>query len=298
MIPKFEQFLFPVLSFLKDGKEHKVSSLCQQSADYFQLTADDMEQRIAGGKQQRYYNRVQWTTTYLLKAGLLEKPKHGVCVITKEGKALLKSGVTNLSRKYLIEHYPAFSAFATGGKHGQGTDVNEEIDKTPQEEMEVNYELINNQLADDLLGAIMDKSPEFFEHLVVDLLVNMGYGGGERAYVTSFVKDGGIDGVINEDSLGLDKIYIQAKRYASDHIVGRPEIQSFVGALSGKGSKGVFITTSSFSKEAREYQPGNNIKIVLIDGHRLCRLMIEYDLGVSPIKTYLLKRLDTDFFEN
>jgi restriction system protein len=302
MVPTFDKFLFPVLSILKDGQTHNLRELINLIAQNFNLTKEDTEEKIKSGIDTKLQNRTQWATTYLHKAGLVDKPSRGNNIISQEGLNVLKSGITEITPKYLKENYPAFAAFAKGNKSNSKpakVDSSEPEEETPTEAIEKNFNLMNNELAGELLTMVKAQSPQFFETLVVDLLVKMGYGGSleENATVTQFSKDEGIDGVIKEDKLGLDKIYVQAKRW-NEGIIGRKEIQSFVGALSGQGaSKGVFITTSSFSKEARNFKPSSTIKIVLIDGLELCNYMIDYNIGVSVKNTYEIKRIDSDYFK-
>lgn len=220
-------------------------------------------------------------------------------MITEAGLELLKKNPTFIDRNMLSE-YPDFVDFKSRSRKTKSKEAAEDcqVMKTPQDLIEEAYSEIRSNLADELLSAVKKESPQFFEELVIKLLVAMGYGGSfeDAASVTQYSHDEGIDGIIKEDKLGLDNIYVQAKRFDTG-TVGRKEIQSFVGALSGKGAtKGVFITTSTFTKEAREYRPASNIKIVLIDGQQLCNYMIDFNIGVSVKQVYEVKRIDTDFF--
>ena len=247
------------------------------------------------------YNRVLWAGTYLRKAGLVEKVINRQYRITEEGKKRIKAGEVTLS---ILAEYQSFVEFygrkpKDNSRHRKEEIVIESVEKTPIEALEEAFSLLNNQLAGDVISILMEVSPQKFEQIVVDVLVAMGYGGSleDAGTVTAYVKDDGIDGVIKEDKLGLDKIYVQAKRWSN--CVGQPEIQKFVGALVGQGAKkGVFITTSYFSKEARQFQPKGDVKVVLIDGKELANYMIEFSVGVSLKQSYLLKRLDTDYFED
>ena len=306
MIPAFEKFFFPILKHIEDGKQYSLKDLRDFCAVHFDLTEDDLAEKIKSG-QSRLYDRVQWTMAYFYQAEIVDRIKRGLYQINPYGKALLSQGVTDLSVNYLKEYSPAFLAFtqksnkptspkdsAQSKEDGSPDDL-----KTPIDIIDENFQIVNQELAEELLQQVKSQSPKFFEHLVIELLVKMGYGGqfDDGAFVTQASHDEGIDGIIKEDKLGLDKIYVQAKRWDTGNI-GRKEIQSFVGALSGQGaSKGVFITTSSFSKEARSFRPQNNIKIVLIDGIELCRYMIEYNIGVSVKTAYEIKRIDSDYFE-
>jgi restriction system protein len=251
-------------------------------------------------------SRVGWAKTYLVKAGLIEQPKRGICLITERGKTALASGQT-IDNHYLAQ-FSEFVAFTQASGESTGSlspavanaadPQKTELANTPQEQIELALAAINQSLADDLLVEILGLSPRFFEQLVVDLMVAMGYGGSQQdaARTTRYSSDGGIDGIIKEDRLGLDSIYLQAKRY-TDKTVGRPEIQSFAGALDlHKARKGVFITTSSFSREAQEYVGLIEKRIVLLDGAHLAALMIEYGVGVTIRQTLTIKTLDSDYF--
>jgi restriction system protein len=303
MVPTFDKFLYPVLSLLKDGEIKRLNVLVDGIIKIFDLTEDDIQEKIKSGVESKLHNRVTWATTYLSKAGLIQKPKRAYSQITDEGLKLLSKGITEINPKYLKENYPEFAKFSEGNKGDsipqKGNIIEDAVtEETPNEAIDRNYKLINRDLADELLKMVKAQPPKFFEELVVDLLVKMGYGGQfeNSGIVTRYTKDEGIDGVIKEDKLGLDKIYIQAKRW-EDGNVGRKEIQSFVGALTSKNAtKGVFITTSKFTKEAREYNAGT-LKIVLIDGLELCNYMIEYNLGVSVKDVYEIKRIDSDYFK-
>lgn len=297
-IPKFEKFLYPFLLFLKDG-DLSTSQMVDKIASHFNLTEEDKQLRTKGGNITQLRDRIGWTRQYLRRALFIEIPQHGVYHITQRGLDYLKNH-TDLTIDDLME-YPEYAAYNTTRTKKIATISEHEIvtaELTPTEQLEQAYETISNDLAADLLSKVMEQTPAFFEHLVVDLLVKMGYGGSnsDAARVTQLTNDEGIDGIIYEDKLGLDKIYLQAKRWTNP--VGRPVIQQFAGALVGQNaSKGVFITTSSYSKEARNYVAGLHQKIVLIDGSELAKYMIEYNVGVSVKKVYEVKRIDNDYFE-
>jgi len=247
----------------------------------------------------KFQNRMGWAKTYLSKAGLLETVSRGSYRITKRGSDVLASAPLSIDNHYLwqFEEFKVFKA-RSGRKEGGGDAslAREEI-ATPEELLEAGYKQLRGTLAADLLQQVKNGSPAFFERLVVELLVSMGYGGTreDAGQVLGKSGDGGIDGIINEDRLGLDVIYLQAKKWEGD--VGRPEIQKFVGALAGhKANKGVFLTTSGYSKEARAYASQVNSKIVLIDGQMLADLMIDYGLGVATVTSYEIKRVDSDYF--
>lgn len=298
MIPDFQKVMFPLLHYLGDGEPHSLKDCVTAMVSYFHLTVEEAEEKLQSGRQNVIDNRVGWAKFYLGKAGLLETIKKGVYRITKEGKAVLASGIDYINIKYL-RTIPVFVEFETSYKNDSGDvdggheqqDVSE---KTPEEIMSEAYNRWLTQMADEVLERVLEQSPQFFEKLVKDLLVKMGYGEGVN---TQFTSDEGIDAIINEDTLGLDVIHVQAKRWKKGNNVGRPVLQSFVGAMSGKKvQKGVFITTSSFTKEALDYEP--SVKIAKIDGHQLALYMIKYNLGVSSTEAvYSIKRIDNDYFE-
>jgi restriction system protein len=299
-IPDFQTIMLPLLQCFSDGQEHSVQDLMSTLAEKFALSEDELNTLLPSGKQPIFYNRVGWARTYLTKAGLLEMSRRSYYRITERGKQVLASNPSRIDMRFL-EQFPEYVEFREreGVRRRPKESRNNEEEKTPEEILEDAYEEIRDGLAQELLGLVKQSSPSFFERLVVELLVKMGYGGSRRdaARAVGQVGDEGIDGIIDEDRLGLDTIYIQAKRW--DNVVGRPEIQKFVGALMGKrAKKGIFITTSSFSAEAVAYVSSIDAKIVLIDGNRLAELMIDYDVGVTTVTTYQLKRVDSDYFGN
>jgi restriction system protein len=302
-LPVFEDFLYPFLLATR-SKDMTVSEMREYIVNYFHLTDEDCSLRTKNGNTTQVADRLNWVRQYLRRALMIELPQRGVYRITERGKNYLATH-DSLNKKDLME-YPEFASYATGTnitKAGTEEKTNQTMASeylTPTEQLEQAYHSINDDLAADLLQKTLEQSPLFFEHLVVDLLVKMGYGGSfaNSAQVTQYVHDDGIDGIIYEDKLGLDKIYIQAKRYKLDNTVGKPQIQQFSGALDEqKATKGVFITTSSYSKEAKQYVQNLNKKIVLIDGQELARYMIEYNVGVSTKQVYEVKRIDSDYFE-
>lgn len=282
-----------------------VSEMREYIVDYFHLTDEDCSIRTKNGNTTQVADRLNWVRQYLRRALMIELPQRGVYRITQRGKDYLASHDSLTKRDLMV--YPEFASYAFGNTSSKTKSVeNESVqdvkneDLTPTEQLEQAYHSIVDDLAADLLQKTLEQSPFFFEHLVVDLLVKMGYGGSfaNSAQVTQYVHDDGIDGIIYEDKLGLDKIYIQAKRYKLDNTIGKPQIQQFSGALDEqKATKGVFITTSSYSKEAKQYVQNLNKKIVLIDGQELARYMIEYNVGVSTKQVYEVKRIDSDYFE-
>lgn len=302
MVPIFTKFFYPVLKFLENGTVQNLKSTVQYVSDYFHLSDEDRQEKIKSGRATKVYDRTQWSMTYLRAAGLILSPKRGRYLITSKGKQILDFGITELSQKDLCNISPEFEAFLHGKKlNATPSEESETISPTPtlspSETIDEIITQINASLSTELLAQIKNQTPGFFEQLVLDLLVKMGYGGNreDAAMVTKISHDGGIDGIIKEDRLGLDMIYIQAKRW--ENTVQKPEIQKFRGALSERGAtKGIFITTSDFSSGAKE--SAQNAKIVLIDGIELCRLMIEFGVGVSIKTVYEIKRLDTDYFNS
>ena len=295
--------MLPVLSALADGKQHHQRDLVELVAQLFKMTDQERKALLPSGKQAVIANRVGWARTYMKKAGLLTSPSRGTAVITEAGRKLLASKPDRISVALLKEKYPAFREF-----HEYHPDQSDDVpavssaaadeSETPQEQLERGYKQLRDALAQELLEKIGDSSPAFFEQLVVDLLVSMGYGGSRADAGQSIGRSGdeGIDGIIKEDKLGLDVVYVQAKRW--QNTVGRPLIQAFAGSLEGhRARKGVFITTSTFSSDAREYVTKIEKKIVLIDGAMLAQLMIDHDVGVAPMRTFTVKRIDADYFE-
>lgn len=298
MIPDYQTCMLPLLKYAADNKEHKLADAEEDLSDQFGLTAEERKELLPSKTQEVIFNRIGWARTYMKKAGLLEDTRRGVFKITERGQAVLGENLERLSTKYLRK-FDEFNEFQKKHNEKDSKSENDVISEaTPEEMLEAGYTKLSENLVDDILVNIAKCSPSFFEHLVVDLLVHMGYGGSfsEAAQVVGKSGDEGIDGIIKEDKLGLDTIYIQAKRWKG--VVGRPEIQKFAGALLGqKASKGVFITTSSFTKEAEEYAASVDRKVVLIDGQKLASLMIEHNVGISTVRTFEIKRIDSDYFE-
>jgi restriction system protein len=299
-IPDYQTCMLPFLRFLADGREHTLRDSEESLATHFRLTPAERAELLPSGQQGIFKNRIGWARTYLKKAVLLESPKRGVFKITERGMKTLVTNPGRIDVKFL-EQFPEFMEFREISKPEAGTATSVEVSPsktTPEESIELAHLGLREQLAQELLSRILGCSPTFFEQLVVELLVKMGYGGsrrdaGERIGQTG---DGGIDGIIKEDRLGLDTIFIQAKRWQGT--VGRPEIQKFVGALQGqRAKKGVFITTSSYTADATDYVSRIDTKVVLIDGKRLAELMIDFDVGVSVAASYVVKRIDSDYFE-
>ena len=301
-IPTYEDCMLPLMKIAEDGKEHLFREATDALINQFNLTEEERQELLPSGSAFVINNRIGWARTYLTKAGLLLKTKRGYFRISEEGKKLLQKEPTFINTKMLKE-YDAFNEFQTtkepDNSENNKTEHNIQQSITPHELLESGYLSIKNELADELLSTIKNISPPKFEKLVIDLLVKMGYGGSikEAATVVGKSGDEGIDGIIKEDKLGLDVIYIQAKKWDSGTI-GRPEIQKFAGALLGKkAKKGIFITTSTFTNEAKKYVTDIDAKIILLDGKQLTELMIENDLGVSTQDIYTIKRIDSDYFE-
>jgi restriction system protein len=297
-IPDYQSIMLPLLRYSEDQKEHSLREAIETLADNFQLTEEERKELLASGQQAIFGNRVGWARTYLKKAGLLENTKRGFFKITSRGLDVIKQGPKEINVKFL-DQFPEFVEFrTTKEKAAESAESSENnFEKTPEETLEAAYQRMRQGLAAELLQSIKACTPAFFERLVIDLLVKMGYGGTRKDAGAAIGKsgDGGIDGIIKEDRLGLDAIYIQAKRW--DNPVGRPEIQKFAGALQGqRAKKGVFLSTSVFSSEAHDYVSRIESKIVLIDGNLLANLMIDHNVGVSSIAAYELKRVDTDYF--
>ena len=303
-IPDYQTLMLPVLQLAADGQVHKFSQSVEALAERFKLTEEELGELLPSGTQAVFNNRVGWAKSYLKQAGLVVTPRRGFFTITPLGKELLASNTERIDAATLAQ-FPQFLEFKNRrrdrSEEGAAvTDLDEtETRKTPEDALASAYQALRKVLEEELLGMVKESAPSFFERIVIDLLVKMGYGGNRQDAGRAIGKsgDGGIDGIINEDRLGLDVIYIQAKRWES--VVGRPEIQKFAGALQGqRARKGVFITTSSFTKEAQEYASFIETRIILIDGFQLSRLMVEYNVGVSTAGQYEVKKIDSDYFDN
>jgi len=297
-IPDFQSIMLPLLNLASDGEIHNVNDATDNLAEKFNLTDEEISRLIPSGSP-KFYNRVGWAKTHLKKAGLLEYPQRGYFRITQRGLDVLQENPERINMSYL-KKFPEFVAFRQTHRSDEIEDETiDEQELTPEEALENAYLKIRDDLSDELLETILKSPPAFFEKLVVDLLVAMGYGGSQRDAARAVGRSGdeGIDGIIDEDRLGLETIYVQAKRWQRDSKVGRPQIQSFVGALTGNNArKGVFITTADFTSEARNYATGIPLKVVLINGDRLANLLIDYSIGVTTRIKYEIKNLDSDYF--
>ena len=315
-IPKYDEMYREFLNVLSDGQSHKISEIRDALAIVFGVSDNERKELLPSGKQPLFNNRVNWTASYLKQAGLIENSSRGVYHITVSGKDVLNANTTKIDNSFLLS-FDSFKEFLSRSAPVPSTsDINIATaqdnnslpqqmvvsSESPQDILDDAYNKINARLIDDVLSEVMKQSPAFFEHLVVKLLTQMGYGGSLEGAgtVTRISGDEGIDGIIREDKLGFNLIYIQAKRWDRNNTVGRPELQKFVGALAGQGAtKGLFITTAQFTKEAKEYaNKQHTTKIVLVDGVALAKLMIEYNVGVSVETTYSIKRIDSDFFDD
>lgn len=298
--------MLPLLQFASDNDEHSVRDAIECLSSQFELSEEDRKELLPSGLQFTFDSRVNWARTYLQKAKLLSSTRRSHFQITERGLEILKEPPPRLTNKYL-QQFPEFAVFKTK-RNAQGNDspdinecpdslIDEEEEKSPEETIEIAYEQIRRELCADLIQQIMKCSPTFFDRMLIDLLVKMGYGGTrqEAGQAVSRNNEGGIEGLIKEDRLGLNTIYLQAKRWGG--VVGRPEIQKFVGALHGhRAKRGIFITTSKFTHEAEEYAAGLETKVVLLDGELLADLMIDYNIGVAPDRSYEIKRIDSDYF--
>lgn len=298
-IPDFQSVMRPLLANVQNGAPLPLRELRERIADQFQLTEEERKEHLPSGHQTVINNRVGWARTYLNKAGLLTIPAKGMVQITARGLEALASGPERITVSWL-KQFPEFATFHTAKP--QTADVPAILDTassetTPDEQLAEAHQALVQSLADELLAQVRAATPSFFEQVVVDLMLAMGYGGSrkEAGKATQLTNDGGIDGIIKEDKLGLDVIYLQAKRWSNT--VHRPEIDKFIGALTRqRARKGVFITTSDFSMGARDTALSLDIKVVLIDGVELARLMVEHNLGVSVKQVYEVKQLDSDYF--
>lgn len=294
-LPKYYEMHKPFLEYLKDGKQHTLKELKQYVSKYFKLTEEQLSEMLPSGRQTVFVNRIGWARTYLKKAGLIDSPARATFMITNAGLEVLKDNLTVIDSNYLMK-FESFREFQNGSLDMSiDSEASNDTKDTPDDTFEESFRRINKSLADDLLGEVVKISPTAFEQMVIDLLSKMGYGSFENASKTTAITgDAGIDGVIMEDKLGFNLIYIQAKKWSLDSTVGRPDVQNFVGAISGKGGKGLFVTTAKFSKQAVEYAKHQHI--ILIDGEKLTKLMIEHNFGVTVKKVFEIKAIDTDVF--
>jgi len=299
-VPDFQSLMLPLLRLAGDGMDHTFKDAVEAIAIEFSLTPEERNELLpSSSRTTLFYNRLAWAKTHMTMAGLLQAPRRGVFCITQRGRELLASQLARIDMKTL-QQFPEYERARRGDVQASVEPAMPAVafnELTPEESIERAHLSLRKDLARELLESIMQCSPAFFELLIIKLMIKMGYGGSreEAGKAVGRSGDGGIDGIINEDRLGLDAIYLQAKRW--EGVIGRPEIMKFVGALAGqRATKGVFITTSWFTQDAKDYALSSQYKVVLIGGERLADLMIEHDLGVSVAATYQLKRIDSDFF--
>lgn len=305
MIPDFQSIMLPLLTILNDGNEHALKDIISEISNQFQLTDEERIQLLPSANQNIISNRVGWARTYLKKANLLETPKRGILKITEDGTNILSQNLARIDVKFL-ETLPKFQEWRESYENKEsalekisgGNQIEIQTGRTPEELLDYSYTQLKEELASELIDKIKSCSPAFFELLVIDLLIKMGYGGSKReaGEVIGKSGDGGIDGIIKEDKLGLDTIYVQAKRWENPITIH--QVRDFAGSLlSKKAKKGIFITTSTYPSSAKEFVASIEPKIVLIDGNELANLMIEFKVGVSVKKVYEVQRLDSDYFE-
>ena len=303
-VPKYYEMQRPFLEALKDGNQRTMKDIVNFIIGYFHLSTEDIAEMLPSGRQSVVRNRAGWASTYLKKAGLVESPARATFKITESGAEALRSGPEIIDDKYLMQfksfrefiNVPAAANAAPQEDKQQNSEPPSES-RTPDEVFETTFDELNSQLADDILHEIAKLTPTAFEQMAVDLLHKMGYGAFENSgRVTAASHDDGIDGIIMEDRLGFSLIYIQAKKWDAGSTVGQPELQKFVGAIAGRGGKGLFVTTAKFSQKAVEY--ANHQHIILIDGAKLARLMIEHNFGVRVKRVFEIKDIDTDTFND
>jgi len=300
-IPDYQSVMLPLLKLTADGLEHRFRDVVNDLAEAFKLGDEERKETLPSGGL-LFDNRVGWARTYLKKAGLLSYPRRLFIQITDRGKKVLTENPKRIDVR-LLQRFPEFVDFQAPKKTGRAdtaSELRDESNETPEELLAAGYLRLRKQLESDILDRVKSCTPDFFERMVVRLLTAMGYGGSlaDAGKAIGKAGDGGIDGVIKEDKLGLDLLFIQAKKW-DETTVGRPEIQKFVGALYGrKAKKGIFITTSAFSKDAKDYAEGLESRVILIDGRLLAELMFDHGIGVSTANSYLVKRIDSDFFDD
>jgi restriction system protein len=302
-IPDYQTMMLPVLRLAAEG-ETRVAQVAERIANDLGLTPEEREELLPSGRQRLLHNRIHWAKFYMSKAGLIASPARGRFLATEKGKTLLATVPERIDVGLLMQE-PEFREFyrnegGATGQEGAIVKISDPVSATtPEEQIDAAHAALMAALRDELLQRILANSPAFFEQLIVDLLVAMGYGGSHKDAAAQLGRsgDGGVDGIVNEDRLGLDRIYVQAKRYAPGSPVGRPDVNGFVGSLVGLGAtKGVFVTTSTFSQPARDYVRHLAQRVILIDGRELADLMIEHGVGVRGYRTVEFKRLDEDFF--
>ena len=307
-IPDYETLMLPLLCYVSDG-EKSLQSATNALAEQFKLTTEERQALLPSGRTPVLYSRVHWAGTYMVQAGLLIRPRRGMLQITERGKSVLAENPRVIDNK-LLSRFNEFNTFRERSRAGARQDLKTEQlpqaqifretpKQSPEERIDIAFEELNAALRTELLDRIRAAPPAFFEHLIIDLMLAMGYGAGGGGEHRGGPNDEGIDGVISEDALGLDSVYLQAKRYGADVVVGIKEIQAFIGALVGRGAvKGVFVTTSYFSNQAHEFaRKASHQRVILIDGNELTRLLLQYGVGVRTARTFNLNRIDENYFE-
>lgn len=302
-VPDTQSFLLPVLKALADGKELSLADLQEQVAESLRLTPDDIGEMMPSGRYSMLYHRVYTAAMYLWRANLVKYPRRGFRQLTEDGKRLLKNLSAHLDLKY-VRSLPAYEQWQDNSRApvaDEGLSSSDEVSEaTPEDLVQIAFQRLEGELQADLLARVRQAHPSFLEQVIVDLLIAMGYGGGDaaRGEVLGKSGDGGIDGTIKEDVLGLDEVYVQAKKHAEGNTVGESDVRNFVGAIDvANTTKGVFVTTANFTKSAKAYVERSSKRIILIDGLELARLMVQYSIGVRTRQTFRLKRIDEDYFE-
>ncbi len=300
-VPDFQSLMLPVLKAFADGSEVRIAEVCTRVAAAEGLTPDDLLERTRGGHTTRLKDRVNWSITYFLNAGLVERVRRAVYRIAPDGKQLLSRDPSRIDLK-LLRQYPAYVEWKNrkSPRIERPEQQDNESGETPEETLDRAAGELRTVLEAEVLARVRDAAPAFLEQVVVDMLIAMGYGGGDAAMgrVTGRSGDGGIDGTIREDALGLDEVYVQAKKYADGNTVGEGELRNFAGAIDAAGTtKGVFVTTAEFTSAAKDYVARSPKRIVLIDGEELARLMVLHGIGVRTQRHYEVKRIDEDYFD-
>lgn len=304
-VPDYQTFMRPVLALMEDGRDWTAKAIREAVAAEFALTPEQLEERVPSGRDTTFRNRVGWALTYLYRSGVCDRPRRSVYRINERGRQVLAANPERVDNA-VLESFEEFREFRAKDRPPTRPRAVEPVVPppgddiaTPEERAEAAYRELRAALASEVLDRVREQAPDFFEQVVLDVLQAMGYGGSREDAAERLGRsgDGGIDGVIREDKLGLDLIYVQAKRWAEGNTVGRPDIQQFVGALNGqRANKGVFITTSAFSREAIEFADNVNPRVILVDGRELAQLMLDHDVGVSVATRYDIKRIDLDYF--
>lgn len=297
-MPTYQECMKPTLDVLSDGNEHHIREIDEHVAAFFNLTSEERQQTLSSGMVLTYRSRTNWARCYLKKAGLIKSVKRGVLQLTPEGQKFMRENPDAEVNDAVLMRFQSFKQFigARNANHKHGTEPEPAVhgEDTPDVVFEKAYDQINSALADELINEMQQLSPKQFERLIMELLKTIGYGVDGEVKVTQQSRDSGIDGIISEDKLGFSKIFVQIKQYSPKHKVSRPDLQGFIGAIAGKDGKGLFVTLSDFSSDARDYASAQNL--VLLNGQTIANLMIEHNFGVSVKRNYAIKTLDSDLF--